>query len=225
MFKAVRNYKCIGEASTSYLHDQDSPKLIHQKIPYTKIIIILRDPVERAFSHYLMITRNKKKSLSELITNEIEKIKKGKIKQNMIYSGLYSEKVQRYFNLFGKENVKIVIFENFVKNVSETVKEILKFLGAEHENFIFDDKAYNVHRLPRNKYVYSLIMSEPVRKVASHLVPISFRKKVYENILVKQEEKPDIPSKDKKFLENYYLEDVLELQKILNKNLPWFINS
>ena len=58
LFKNVKDEKAIGEASPTYLWDPKTPKLIHEIIPDAKIIISLRDPVERTFSHYLMYFRN-----------------------------------------------------------------------------------------------------------------------------------------------------------------------
>ena len=54
LFEKVNTEKIIGEASPDYLFDPNSPRLIHKKVPNANIIICLRDPVERTFSHYLM---------------------------------------------------------------------------------------------------------------------------------------------------------------------------
>jgi len=60
LFGGVTDEIAIGEASPSYLWDPDSPKLIHDAIPKARIIISLRDPVQRAYSQYLMRTRPQK---------------------------------------------------------------------------------------------------------------------------------------------------------------------
>ena len=63
LFKNVKDEKIFGEASSSYLADPEAPNLIHQVSPRAKILISLRDPAERIFSHYLMSRRlGKKKS-------------------------------------------------------------------------------------------------------------------------------------------------------------------
>ena len=55
LFENVENETAIGEASPTYLWDPQAPKLIHEKIPNAKFIFILRNPIERAFSHYLFL--------------------------------------------------------------------------------------------------------------------------------------------------------------------------
>ena len=57
LFEKARGYIAVGEATPIYLWDPDSPKLIHQTVPHARIIMILRDPIERAYSNYLMMTK------------------------------------------------------------------------------------------------------------------------------------------------------------------------
>ena len=69
LFKKVKDEKIIGEASVSYLSDPKAPKLIHKEVPDAHIIIIIRDPIERAYSHYFNKVRSniEKKSFHEAI--------------------------------------------------------------------------------------------------------------------------------------------------------------
>ena len=57
LFEKARGYIAVGEATPIYLWDPDSPKLIHQTVPHARIIMILRDPIERAYSNYLMMKK------------------------------------------------------------------------------------------------------------------------------------------------------------------------
>jgi len=78
LFNGVTDEKAIGEASPSYLRDPETPKLIHDVVPDARIIILLRDPVQRAFSAYLM--RDSKglsnQTFHNLVTDCLEKKKK-----------------------------------------------------------------------------------------------------------------------------------------------------
>src|SRR3989338_3833819 len=59
-FEGVKNEKAIGETSPAYLAVPTAPERIHGLIPHAKLIAILRDPAERAYSHYLMRRRQKR---------------------------------------------------------------------------------------------------------------------------------------------------------------------
>jgi len=110
LFEKAKDEKIIGEASPSYLPDPEAPKLIHQVSPYARILISLRDPVERAFSHYHLNIRYHSEKLS--FHDAIEKILSKKYdpqKSNRyLHSGLYSENVKTYLDTFGAEQAKIL---------------------------------------------------------------------------------------------------------------------
>ena len=73
LFENVKDEIAIGEASPTYLHDPKAPKLIHDAVPNAKIIISLRDPVERANSYFsnLVSSGTASESFSDCIRNGI----------------------------------------------------------------------------------------------------------------------------------------------------------
>ncbi len=102
LFSKAIDAKVIGEASTNYLYSKSAPLRIHETIPHAKIIIMLRDPIERAFSQYLMNVMSKdfnvhKLSFYEAITSDYSRVEKG-IGISILYveKGLYYEQVKRY---------------------------------------------------------------------------------------------------------------------------------
>jgi len=119
LFSNVKNQTAIGEASAVYWRDPEAPKLIHEKIPHAKIIISIRDPVDRYFSGYLMGKRmgyNKKK-IHESIQNRIKnKFILSSTRLNEESSLLYYDNIKRYLDIFGEKNVLILIFEEWTKS-------------------------------------------------------------------------------------------------------------
>jgi len=116
LFSHVKDETAIGEASATYLADPEAPKLIHEKVPDTKIIAMLRNPTERAFSHFLYFQSIgfEKRSFREAINNNINKLDKTSGK-DYIDAGIYSHQIERYFDVFGKKNVKTILFNDFKK--------------------------------------------------------------------------------------------------------------
>jgi len=112
LFKGVKNEKVVGEASSQYLTDSESPHLIHAKIPEAKIIMILRNPIHRTYSHYLHNIRNgsEKFSFREAINLELEKKDETNVHRHYLAGSLYQNSVKKYLDLFGQKNVKILIF-------------------------------------------------------------------------------------------------------------------
>ena len=220
LFKNVKDELVIGEASTCYLEDPDSPKLIHNEVTDALIIILLRDPIERAYSHYLIQRRNnlEKKSFHESIKNILKKYDP-LTSNHYLHAGLYSEQILRYINSFGEKNVKIIIFEDFVQNERNTVKDILSFLGVNFEPN-FDSDVQHVFNLPKEKFANKILHSKTIRKIAGKIIPTASRQLLKEKLLL-QTEKPLMTEEDRKILRNFFDEDVKKLKNILGQDLPW----
>ncbi len=227
LFKGVKNEKAIGEASTTYLGTPATAKLLYESIPHAKIIIILRDPVEQFFSGHLMLEGQgfQKLSFHERIQNEIKK--RNKKNQNKQPNG-YSEQVMRYFETFGRNQVKVIIFEEFIENKRGTVEEVLRFLGVESSINNFEDKKHNPHeelQIPRDKISQHLLTSGLAGKIAKKipLIPLSSSISFGEKILKKKQNKakPSMSKDDREILVKFFEDDVTKLQIILGHKLPW----
>src|ERR687897_1614715 len=118
-----------------YLWDPDAPKLIHQTVPHARIIISLRDPIERAFAQYLQ--RMKYSGSKTPFYDDLMQDYKSQEKvfgRSVLYVelGMYYEQVKRYFDIFGRQQVKVIIFEEFVQHPEQSVNEVLAFLGVNY---------------------------------------------------------------------------------------------
>jgi len=134
LFKGVKDEKAIGEASPSYLRDEKAPYNIKKIVPDAKIIMILRDPLNRAYSQYqLRISNGKTYTFSECIKLSLE-LDADDFKSRITKSGFYAKQVQMYLDVFGSNNVKILIFEEFIKDPEPQIKKVLEFLGVNSES-------------------------------------------------------------------------------------------
>jgi len=221
LFKKAPEGALIGESSTSYSWDPTSAKSIHQIVPEAKIIISLRDPVERAYSHYLLrIGGGITYSFSEAIKIALD-TKNDFVQRIIILGGWYNEQVKRYLETFGKKQVKVLIFEEFIKNPKKTMKEIFEFLNLKNEPPEEVELVHNILTKPRSKIALSLLQNTTVRKIARNLLPASVAVFGVKQVLGKKISKPPMLEKDRIFLQNLYRNDVKNLQKMLNIKLPW----
>lgn len=143
LFADAIGKKAIGEASTSYLVFPESAELIHQTYPHAKIIIILRNPAERAFSLYQWMLREGYENLfpfEKALAAEEDRMKDEcfKFHQPIYYyyrlyyhSGLYSEQILRYMQHFPKEHLKILLFDDLKNHPRRTMHELYEFLRVE----------------------------------------------------------------------------------------------
>lgn len=122
LFKNVKNEKAIGEVSNSYLYSATAAKNIHDKIPDAKIIIILRNPVDRAFSHFIMDLRTgySEPPFMDAMKKDMALPLKGWGVSNLyVEIGLYYEQVKRYMELFPPGN-----FTLFFLMISKKIQKV-----------------------------------------------------------------------------------------------------
>ncbi len=230
LFKNAKGHIAIGEATNIYLWDPDSPELIHQTVPHAHIIISLRDPIERAYSQYLMRMKysGKKTSFYDDLMQDYKSQEKV-FGRSVLYVelGMYYEQVKRYFDVFGRQQVKVIIFEEFIQDPVKYVNEVLAFLGVNHRVSKITGH-YNPDSVPRNPLAvwifgfFRWLRTNNIRfyKVLS-LLPDSIVESAPEKILFKGTQKPKMDPKAVKFLREIYYDDVLKLQSLLGRPLPW----
>jgi len=220
LFSGVKNQNAIGEASTSYLWDPQTPGLIHSVIPNARIIVMLRDPVERAFSHYLIhvFAGIEKLPFQQAIEKILEDFDP-RTSNRYLHGGLYSEQIKRFLDTFGSNKLKIIIFEEFINDPKTVVKNVLNFIGVNSEINHFENKIYNPYRRSKGKLAQYMKKNSLLWKI-SRIIPVSSRK-VLSNKLITTSDKPKMTNEERLILKKYYEEDVKKLKILLNRELPW----
>ena len=222
LFLNAKDAIVAGEASTSYLWDPETPQLIHEIVPHARIISILRDPVERAYSHYLMHVRNglEKLSFHEAIEKNIQE-HDPRSSSRYLEAGLYHLQIKRYVDIFSHNQVKILIFEEFIQNPKSALEEVLKFIGINFELKDFEGEVHNPFAIARGPVIQYIFGNIITRKIAKKLISPSRREFLREKILFKKLPKPRMNQEDKETLIKFYRDDVEKLQTLLGRKLPW----
>ncbi len=223
LFKSAKeSHFVLGEASVSYLYSFKAAKEIYKFNPDAKILAILRDPIERAYSHYIMDLRDgltTGKDFVNEVLNDFKKAEKGwGISHLYVELGLYYNQLKRYLDIFPKRNVKIVLFEELKSNAEKTIREIFEFLGINPNVEINFEKKENVGVVPQNLVLNKFV--QKIRKRMSPHIPKFLRTKVkgfYKKVLF--QEKPKLTSRQRKILMPFFKEDIEKTQKLINRDL------
>jgi len=224
LFHGVKDETIIGESSVSYLSIPEVPKLIHQRVPQAHIIISLRDPVERMFSGYHM---HRKFNRTNPIFYEEIKYQMDTFDDNiyprMLRNGLYYDDVKNYLETFGKKQVKILIFEDWIKNPRKTMKEICEFLGVKNtlDNFVTEiHHKYMPKSIPRGRLGRFLIQKGIESKKIKNILPLSKRQFIGNRIFGMEIEKK-MTITERKMLIDFFQDDVKKLEYLLDCKFPW----
>ena len=221
LFK-IENEKIAGECSTIYLRDPISSKLIKENFPNAKIIIILRDPTERALSHYLSYyIKNEKFDIANEINVNIKKFEKNDFK-NVLTFGTYSEQIQRFIDLFGKNNVKIIYFENYIQDFHKTILDVFKFLDVSTDITIEKYKENDFFE-PRRRVIK--ILRNPIIRNIGKIVNEETRDKYYKKFREKSNKKPKLNKNERNILREFYKDEIEKVEKITGVKTKWGNNQ
>jgi hypothetical protein len=217
LFEKADTNQVSGEASVSYLYSLEAAKNIHQYNPNAKIIILLRNPAERAWSHFLMEKRmglvaTNFSDAFTLYNNEDRKIwGKDPI---FLSGGLYYLQVKRFLDIFPKEQLFICFYEDYKANPQKLITELLNFLGIDNKEEIKIKIANEARKSIFDSFLPSGGLKHTLRSIAQKTGLHATLKRILSK---KNDEK--LPAAIRIQLNNYYLADILKLEELLHVNL------
>ena len=217
--------KIIGDASVDYLYIYQTAKDIHEYNPQSKIIIILRDPVQRAFSQYshFVLDNRELETFEKALKLEEERIAMGyEFGWHYRKVGLYFEQVNEFIKTFEREKILILFFDDIEKDTRQTLEKICQFLDLDF-SLIQNVKLmkHNTSGKSKSKLLNKLLFKHfGLKNFIKKIFP--YGKLVYLKTLLNS------LNTDKSFsnqelaisqLKKYFHEDIIKLEKLLNKDL------
>lgn len=148
-FQGVDGEKAIGDESPGYMYEPVAAGRIHKCLPDVKLIFMLRDPVDRAFSEYRMHVLKKIERCSfedAIVGNEV-----------YLKQGFYSEQIKNLLEFFPKEQMFFIVSEEFRRNKEKIMRQVLNFLGVD-DGFVFCDLSDRHVGLRSKSFFYSLLL-------------------------------------------------------------------
>jgi hypothetical protein len=216
LFEPGASSRLRGEASCSYLWSTGVPARIRAVSPEARILISLRDPVERAHSSYWYSVRigAESRSFPETIGAEL-----AGGPQSLIGAS-YARNVERYLDLFPRA-VHVLFFEELIADPERETRKVFDFLGVDaRPGQDLAAGAHNAHALPRNRLAALLYGRPRVRAGARVLAPRRLRPSV-EKLLMRRGPRDPIDSETDEELTEFFSPDVSRLEELLGRQTPW----
>ncbi|MGG6238267.1 sulfotransferase family protein [Nodosilinea sp. AN01ver1] len=229
LFDGVTNEIAIGEASTEYLFFEKSAERIKQTIPDARILIVLRDPIERAFSAYCFHLRDGRETLSfeeALVQEPVRAEQHWQVGWFYKQGGFYYEQVNRYYKLFEHDKIKIILWDDLNQNPQAVCAEVFDFLAVD-PGFVPElsraNKSLKPRNLTLNRYVFK---NRSLKKRIRSLLPTetyaAFSKPL-KKIFYTQ--KDPIQPQLKAQLRNCYHDDICKLERLISRDLSHWIKE
>jgi hypothetical protein len=229
LFEEVSNEKAVGEASPLYLYNEKVPERIRHYVPQARLVAVLRDPVERAYSSFLHLVRNGREPLSDFA--QALAAEKERIRNNWEWiwhyksMGFYHEQLSRYYEAFGRNQIRIYLHEDLEDNPLEVLRDLFSFLGVD-DSFVpkVTSTRYNATGVPRSKTFDNILRSQnPLKAVLKPLLPKKLRRRLNVYLQNKLLVKPPFPEETRRRLVEEYREDVSNLQELIGRDLSGWL--
>lgn len=242
LFDKVDKEKIVGEASVSYILSEDSAIKIKEFAPNAKILIMLRNPIERVYSNYKLYYSSFMEDIDnfEGVLKAEKERKNGKMypknmKGDVLFTGdayiknlfymeraMCAKQINKYLELFGRKNVLIIFQEDLHINQENVYKEVLDFLGVDN-TFIPDFTRQNENRIIplkiyRNIIVKSQFISGWKKNILGSIFPLHVRNNL-RKLSVKKNKREEMKPETRKYLVEVFSDEITELEKITGRDL------
>jgi hypothetical protein len=223
LFDGVKGEVAIGEASPNYLYVPKAPERIRQHIPDAKLIAILRNPVERAYSNFMHNIRDGVEPIADFaqaLREEPIRIRNNWAPRwHYRNQGFYSAQLIRYFERFERNQVKILLYDEFGANTRGIMRELFCFLGVD-ENFAPNvSTRYNMSGIPQNHMVNNILKQQQrLQRFSKRFIPEKLRR-IALNIRNNNLVKPTLSAEIRAGLMDDYKEDIRQLEQLIERDL------
>jgi len=219
-----------GEASTHYLYVERSPARIKALIPDAKLIAVLRNPVDRAFSSYQHLVRD---DLEPLDFGAALDAEPQRIAEHYAYlyrytdMGFYSEQLDRYEKTFPENQLCVLLYDDLRSDPEGTCRRIFSFLGVD-EDFVPDMSGeYNRSGVPKNRFMHRLLNpSAPMKRRLWNVTPRFARERLLDaqtRMVNRNLQRQTMPEPERDRLRDVFREEVGRLETRLGRDLSHWL--
>jgi len=222
LFRKAGHARAIGEVSNSYLWAPSTAQAIKLALPEVKIVMILRNPVERLYSQFLMNLKLGKIAerdlMKEIGADQAKPVKGWGVSHLYLEVGNYYAQVKRYYDLFPAEQIKVILYDDFRKDAGAVLRDLFSFLGVDPDFKPDLSKRFNEAGMPRFGKLNYFMTRIGIYGLIKRLFSSGVKEKM-KQVLYTRKSIPTITQEEKNRLINYYREDVEKLSALLHRDL------
>ncbi|WP_263784445.1 sulfotransferase domain-containing protein [Salinibacter grassmerensis] len=212
--------RAVGEASAGTLGNPAVAERVYGALPDVQLIFVLRDPVDRLYSHFTFLQSSRAidpdRSFSEFIRSETE------WRTTLIDLGRYHRHLSRFEKYFDRDQMLVLLFEDLKTDAEEFMESVYRFIGVE-PSFRPSFDVQNQTRRPRFNGVYRLLskiwasVQERVSVYAvKHTQPL---RRAVKRLVTEEAERPPMTEADKRYLQDIYHEPNRKIEGWLGQDL------
>jgi hypothetical protein len=226
LFRGASPNQKTGEASPAYLYLPAAPEKIRETVPEVKLIAVLRNPVDRAFSSFLHLKRDNAESLSfsRALAAERQRIAENAgLLWRYVDLGLYAQQLKRFLKVFPEEQMKVILYEDLCRDPGAEMSSIFRFIGVDPSFEPDTDDRLNVSGIPRNRAIYDYYSSANLVHLVGRMIPKFARRIMKSGLARTLLKKPELEPSIRKKLVDCFREDVGDLEELIGRDLSGWL--
>lgn len=222
LFAGAGDAVAIGEASTMYLECPQAAARIHDLLPATRIICGLREPVDRAYSDYLMYLRNRGRRLDPARDLSASSAW-ARPDSRWMRIGRYHEQLSRYFDAFPREQIHVFLFDDLKRNPLGVVQDMYRFVGAD-PGFVPDfETPHNVGGMPASMLLERVLTHRALKTAIEPWVPTAAANWFRRLRTRTMRQAPSLPVELKQELRGRFRDDIAKTSKLIGRSLEHWL--
>jgi Sulfotransferase family len=216
MFRNAKDQTAIGEASVSYFWQPSAAAAIRAKVPGARLIFVLRDPADRIVPWYMMSLRREPRLTFRAWLNRT--MQGGDQRGPAIDAGLFATHLQRFFDIFPREQVRVYLYESLRTDAQAVLRDILAFLGVDPDQPIDVSYRHNESVLPRLPALDGLR-----RKIIGNASVISWlpapMRRALRQVYNRGRDQLPMSVDDRRMLIDYYRDEIVRTADLIGRDL------
>jgi hypothetical protein len=227
-FRGAEGHELVVDGTPSYVYYRDALERIHEKRPDARFITSYRDPVERTYSLYWLMVASGKEEMDFLdaIEEGLADDRAGRYhtdRVKFIRNSRQGTQLQRLHEIFGEDQVLVLLFTDVVEDTSQVLVDVAEFLDIDPEiaaELDTETQHNATPGVPPNELAHMLRSSDTLKTIAQTLLPESVRDFLGNQVLLEEREKPPMDPEARRKLAEVFEPEVRQVEKLLDRELP-----
>jgi hypothetical protein len=223
-FDGAREEKAIGEVCAAYLYHLGAAERIRDRLPGVRLLAILRDPVERAYSNYMHKVRDGVEpvtSFAAALEAEPRRIRDGwQYTWHYTTRSRYFDQLRPFYGLFPREQIRVHLYDDLCQRPRSLLRDIFGFLGVDEDFQPDTSLRLQATGVPRSRRLAKFIRRQSLIKTAYRTVlPARFRRRVTTSLEDLNLRRPSLADSLRQELRASFRDDVFRLQDLIGRDL------
>lgn len=228
LFEPWSGQAAIGEVSPEYMTNDRACEQIAIGLGAPRLVAIVRDPIERAFSDYLMNVRDGREhdDFMTALGQQEERARRGEPHGFYVSTGFYGAQLQQYVDRLGADSLKVVLAEDLRTERERTLAQVFEHIGVDPSRAVEpDDQEFNRSGIPSSRSVAAAYrVRARVGPLVSRVVPARLKHRI-DGALQDRLERPELPADARHHLRRVYADDVSLLADLTGLDLTRWLTD